>query len=77
MGRSRATGIHHAQFALIARALQQAKADNQKSQFGGRYYWSIVKRDAAGPATITAVLTEGKIRAVVEQVFALERIRDA
>lgn len=60
-----------------ARAVQQAKADLQKSQFGRRYYWSMVKPDAAGLATITALLTEGRIRSVVEQVFALERIRDA
>ena len=62
---------------LHAQALQQAKAEWQRAQFGRFYHWTMIKPDPAALASVTAMLAEGKIRMSVEQVFKLDRLRDA
>lgn len=60
-----------------AMAIRQATADEQRTKYGRSYHWAMIKPDNAMLAAATALLTEGKIRMSIEQVYKLDQVREA
>ena len=66
-----AEGIKH------VKAMEKAKADEQRERFGRRYAWSLVRPDTAMVEGVTGLMIAGRVRMNIEAVVPLERIRDA
>jgi NADPH:quinone reductase-like Zn-dependent oxidoreductase len=60
-------GTRRADECLAERVQVQAK-------LGRRYYWGFMKPDGAALAAVTRLVDEGKIRPLVDKVFALDQI---
>ena len=59
------------------KAMEKAKADEQREQFGRRYAWSLVRPDTAMVEGVTGLIATGRVRMNVEAVLPVEQIRDA
>lgn len=66
-----ADGIKH------VRAMEKAKADEQRERFGRRYAWSLVRPDTAMVEGVAGLMVAGRVRMNIEAVVPIERIRDA
>jgi NADPH:quinone reductase-like Zn-dependent oxidoreductase len=58
-------------------AMKDAKAAEQKQNFGRLYNWSMIKPDTPSLDIVTRLFTDGKIRMHIEQVYPLAEVSAA
>lgn len=58
-------------------ALRQGKAEEQRSRYGRGYHWALIKPDTAMLSAATQLVSNGKIRMSLEQVYTLAQVREA